>query len=120
MSMISPMHPAEDAGTPHITEQFIYGGKHFVPEGRFDGTSISLNEVLSNLSVDKELGFCVPDYKYPSKFPYSQNGFYEAASDKKCDVFRCAENGKLYVPCQNDLQQYTGPYRKRRQRRKQK
>ena len=99
--------------------EFTYGGKHFIPEGRFDQTKVSLNEVLSNLSADVELGFCVPDYKYPSKYPYSQDGFYEAATDKKCDVFRCVENGKLYVPCQNDLQQYEGPYRKRRQRRKQ-
>lgn len=99
--------------------EFCYGGKHFIPEGRFDQTNASLNEVLSKLSVDVELGFCVPDYKYPSKHPYSQDGFYEAATDKKCDVFRCVENGKLYVPCQNDLQQYVGPYRKRRQRRKQ-
>lgn len=97
--------------------EFCYGGKHFVPEGRFDQTNVSLNEVLSKLSVDIELGFCVPGYKYTSKYPYSQAGFYEAATDKKCDVFRCVENGKLYVPCQNDLQQYEGPYRKRRLRR---
>ena len=99
--------------------EFCYGGMHFVPEGRFDQTNVSLNEILSKLSVDPELGFCVPDYKYQSKYPYSQDGFYDAATDKKCDVFRCVENGKLYVPCQNDLQQYEGPYRKRRQRRKQ-
>ena len=42
---------------------FCYGGKHFVPEGRFDQTNISLNEVLSKLAVDVELGFCVPAYK---------------------------------------------------------
>lgn len=99
--------------------EFCYGGKHFVPEGQFDQTNVSLNEVLSKLSVDPELGFCVPDYKYPSKYPYLQDGFYDAATDKKSDVFRCVENGKLYVPCQNDLQQYEGPYRKRQQRRKQ-
>lgn len=100
--------------------EFCYGGKHFIPEGRFDQTNVSLNEVLSKLSVDVELGFCVPDYKYPSKYPYSQDGFYEVATDKMSDVFCCVENGRLYVPCQNDLQQYVGPYRKRRQRRKQK
>ena len=38
---------------------FCYGGKHFVPEGRFDQTNISLNEVLSKLAVDPELGFWV-------------------------------------------------------------
>lgn len=99
--------------------EFCYGEKHFIPEGRFDQTNVSLIEVLSKLSVDVEMGFCVPDYKYPSKYPYSQDAFYEMATDKKCDVFRCVENGKLYVPCQNDLQQYEGPYRKRRQRRNQ-
>ena len=99
--------------------EFTYGGKHFIPEGRFDHSNVSVNEVLSKLSIDVELGFCVPDYKYPSKYPYTQDSFYGAVTDKRCDVFRCVENGKLYVPCQNDLQQYEGPYRRRCQRRKQ-
>ena len=32
--------------------------------------------------------------------------FYAASTDKKCDIFRCVENGRLYVPCQYELQQY--------------
>lgn len=97
--------------------EFTYGGKHFIPEGRFDEEKSSLDEILSKLTHDAELGFCIPDYKYPSKYPYSQDGFYEAATDKRCDVFRCLENNALYVPCQTDLRLYDGPYRKRRQRR---
>lgn len=100
--------------------EFSYGGKRFIPEGRFYEAKASLNEILSKLSPDTELGFCVPGYKYPSKFPYSQDSFYEAATDKRCDVFRCVENHALYVPCQTDLRLYDGPYRKIRQRRKQK
>lgn len=99
--------------------EFSYGGKHFIPEGRFDEAKASLTEILSKLSPDTELGFCVPGYKYPSKFPYSQDSFYEAATDKRCDVFRCVENNALYVPCQTDLRLYVGLYRKRRQRRNQ-
>lgn len=98
--------------------KFAYGGKHFIPEGRFDEAKASLTEILSMLSSDTELGFCVPNYKYPSKYPYSQDGFYDAATDKRCDVFRCVENNALYVPCQTDLRLYNGPYRKTHQRRK--
>ena len=32
--------------------------------------------------------------------------FYAAATDKECDIFQCLENGKLYVPCTHELQQY--------------
>ena len=56
--------------------------------------------------IDRDLGFCRPGYAYESKYPYSHGAFYEASTDKECDLFRCVENGKLYIPCENDLQEY--------------
>ena len=32
--------------------------------------------------------------------------FYAVSPEKECDLFRCMENGKLYLPCENDLQEY--------------
>ena len=55
---------------------------------------------------DEELGFCKSGNGYESKYPYSPEGFYAASPDKECDLFRCMENGKLYLPCENDLQEY--------------
>ena len=40
--------------------------------------------------------------------------FYMASPDKECDLFRCVENGKLYLPCENDLQEYVEPPKKER------
>ena len=86
---------------------FEYGGLHFIPERQFEpaGKHHSLIHV-SRLRLDVELGFCKKGYAYPSKFNYSHEGFYAASTDKKCDIFRCVENGRLYVPSENDLQLY--------------
>lgn len=32
--------------------------------------------------------------------------FIRRPRNKECDLFRCVENGKLYIPCENDLQEY--------------
>ena len=66
--------------------------------------------------LDKELGFCKPGYAYKSKYPYSHESFYAASPDKECDLFRCVENGKLYLPCTNDLQEYMEQPKKERNR----
>ena len=90
-----------------MTEKvFEYGGYHFVPERELTEEERGLTSIVSHQRLDTQLGFCKKNYTYPSKFDYSHNGFYNAATDKKCDLFRCEENGKLYIPCENDLQEY--------------
>ena len=37
------------------------------------------------------------------KHNYSWKEFYEASGDSQLDLFRCIENGKLYVPCEHEL-----------------
>lgn len=86
---------------------FEYGGLHFIPERRFEPAGQYHSIIpLSRMRPDAELGFCKPGGAYPSKFDYSHDGFYAASTAKDCDVFRCVENGRLYVPCENDLQFY--------------
>ncbi len=85
---------------------FEYGGYHFTPERQLTQSESSLSSISKHQRIDTELGFCKEDYAYESKFGYSYESFYEAATEKEFDLFRCEENGKLYIPCENDLQEY--------------
>ena len=38
----------------------------------------------------------------------------QVATDKECDIFRCEENGLLYVPGKNELFIYHEPKQKKR------
>lgn len=93
---------------------FEYGGYHFVPVTSYDHSDSGFRQVTSRLKTDHELGFHAVDYYGTKKFPYDYEGFYQAAGGKTCDIFRCVENGKLYIPCDFELQQYIEPHEKRR------
>lgn len=93
---------------------FEYGGYHFIPERSFTVEENSFLAISRRQRLDKELGLCKPGYVYKSKYPYSHESFYAASTDKECDLFRCVENGKLYLPCMNDLQEYVEPHKKER------
>lgn len=81
---------------------FEYGGLHFIPERRFElvGQSHSIIP-LSHMQQEQNLAF-----PGPGVFAYSHDGFYKASTAKDCDIFRCVENGRLYVPCENGLRLY--------------
>lgn len=89
-------------------QSFEYGGMHFIPHSKLEKIYF-LSDIL--LRSDFELGF--HDYDYPekgrrSKFPYSHKSFYEAMNGSPMDIFRCIENGKLYIPCEHELFIYEG------------
>ena len=50
---------------------------------------------------------CIRDslctYQDRQKAPYDYKDFYTFSTDKECDIFRCEENGLLYVPGKNEL-----------------
>lgn len=52
--------------------------------------------ISKRLASDPNLGLCT--YQERQKVPYDYKGFYAISTDKECDVFRCEENGLLYVP----------------------
>ena len=89
-------------------KSFEYGGHHFIPERQFTKREDDFFKITRRLKTDRELGFFAADYygRGSQKFPYSYDDFYAASTDRKCDIFRCVENGRLYVPCQYELQQY--------------
>lgn len=52
--------------------------------------------ISKRLASDTNLGLCT--YQDRQKAPYDYKNFYTVATDKECDIFRCEENGLLYVP----------------------
>lgn len=80
---------------------FAYGSLHFIPEQRFESQDQYHRRIpLSRMGKDADANL------FPSEFDYTHGSFYEAATVKDCDIFRCAENGQLYVPCQDGLRPY--------------
>ncbi len=99
----------KEAGIEGMQEPtFEYGGKHFAPVRKFGKKDGDFYQITRRLRSDREFGFFRADYygKDSQKAEYSHEGFYAASTDKTCDIFRCVENGKLYVPCENELQEY--------------
>ena len=87
---------------------FAYGGRHFLPVRKFGKTDGDFYQITRRLKRDLEFGFFRSDCygRDGQKAEYSHEGFYAASPDKTCDIFRCVENGRLYVPCEYELQEY--------------
>ena len=86
---------------------FEYNGYHFEPIGKID-SDITLKEIGKVIISNKDtLDMSV--YK-GSRLPYSYTGFYAAADKSKADIFRCVENGRLYIPGENELFEYKGKF----------
>lgn len=79
---------------------FAYRGYHFTPFRKFHVRDGDFFEITKRLVSDREMGLCTYEWQKKS---YSHKSFYKASPDKKCDIFLCVENGKLYVPCENEL-----------------
>ena len=86
---------------------FEYNGYHFTAVGKFP-KEYNLEEAMnSQISSDRKMGLSNYDW---AKHTYSHSAFYTASGDSQADVFRCIENGKLYLPGDNELFCYTGEY----------
>ena len=84
--------------------RFEYQGYHFEPVGALPADW--QKSAGKSLVSDPTLG--ISGY-FGSKHPYSHDSFY-AASGSTADVFRCAENGKYYIPGENELFEYAGEF----------
>lgn len=109
--------PKEPVVIPEGT--FAYGGYHFMPYRSFCKGEISrrlkgdsrqwktdAHYAMRNMRSDFGMGLSKYDWQ---KAEYSHCSFYAAAGHSTCDIFRCVENEKLYVPGENELFQYTEP-----------
>ena len=96
--------------TPAAENEFIYGGYHFTPYGLFSQKENSDFKYLTRkLRTDTELGFFTYDNiaGRTRKYRYNYKAFYAAAGNSTFDIFKCSENGKLYVPGAFELFGYT-------------
>ncbi|GHU79359.1 hypothetical protein FACS1894191_1980 [Clostridia bacterium] len=96
---------------------FEYGGRHFTPVRKFRKGEIDKPLESDSRPWKNDAQYAMRDMRtdFSMKTPdYSYEGFYAASGDKKCDIFRCEENGKLYVPALNELFEYTKPEQSRK------
>jgi hypothetical protein len=83
---------------------FEYGGYKFIPHRKFRGKSEKdFFAVSKKLRTDWELGLFSEKQRKSYKTDYNYDDFYAASTDKECDIFRCLETGRFYVPCANEL-----------------
>ena len=95
------LHPAsQEDGS------FEYQGYHFEPVGVFP-KEMTFSEISEGTISNTELGMTTGA---DAPHPYSHQQFYEAAHDVNADLFRCLENGKLYMPGDNELFEYVGRF----------
>ena len=80
---------------------FIYKNYHFEPIGQISD-KISFSILSRKIKSDKELNF----NRYNSESRWSYKEFYKKSTDKPADLFRCVENGNIYIPGENELFMY--------------
>jgi len=85
---------------------YKYGGYHFEPCGKLEKVD-DVSELV--LVPDEELGFFDSDWGgRKRRHLYNRIAFYASVEDSECDIFRCLENGRLYVPCEHELFRFEG------------
>ena len=89
-----------------MSDTFEYGGYHFTPYRRFRKNEGDFFKISRRMRSDRELALSTYDWR---KVDYCYDSFYEASTDNNCDIFLCEENGKLYVPCLNELFEHREP-----------
>lgn len=73
-------------------DAFEYNGKHFIGVGYVSDKDNALKNVYSDTELDMTVY---------NNGTYSYNEFYKAANNSTCDIFKCLENSKNYIPGQN-------------------
>jgi len=91
---------------------FQFGGYHFKPYRKYGKGEILKNKTVTDRALGKmesdfELGLSTYDWQKAGT-DYSHEKFYLASGSSEADVFQCIENGKLYVPGENELFLYKG------------
>jgi len=97
-------------------DAFEYGGYHFKPYHKFSKSEVDrplegdsrpwkrdVQHAMRNMRTDNLLA--IRNYNN-GKVAWSHEAFYAASGDSDADIFMCVENGKMYVPGENELFRY--------------
>ena len=92
---------------------FKFGNYHFKPYRKYSKGEMSKDKTVSDstlrrMSSDFGLGVSAYEWKKDGT-DYSHANFYAASGNSDADIFVCVENGKLYVPAENELFLYKEP-----------
>lgn len=93
---------------------FEYGGLHFAPVGLISQT-LKFETITKNCETDTDIKAWCKDYenvKGTPKIEYRYEAFYKASNKSDADIFKCIENGKFYLPADNELFIYNGKFNK--------
>ena len=88
---------------------FMYGGHIFTPYRKYEKRDGDFHAQLRRVKTDRDIGLSTYDWQ---KHEYSYAAFYTASGNCEADIFKCWENGKLYVPGENELFCYNEPPQK--------
>lgn len=87
-------------------QRFEYQGFHFTPIAQLS-SALNLHELSPFLKSDWELGMAA--YPYPwVKHAWNYDDFYCSCGEMIMDLFFCEETGRIYIPGQNELFEWTG------------
>ena len=92
---------------------FEYGGYHFLPVGVLKKRKPA-EYLTRQIAIDKKLGIWCSEYVEfygKNKTDYTYKDFYKACHNIPCDIFKCLENDKVYIPGENELFEYIGEYK---------
>ena len=92
---------------------FQYGEYHFLPVGNIPKNE-PIYKTSQYLHSDKDMRMWSETYEDvhgKADKIYSHSEFYKASGNSKCDVFKCLENRKLYLPGEHELFEYTGKFK---------
>ena len=92
---------------------FQYGEYHFLPVGNIPKNE-PIYKTSQYLHSDKDMRMWSETYEGvhgKADKIYSHSEFYKASGNSKCDVFKCLENRKLYLPGEHELFEYTGKFK---------
>jgi len=86
---------------------FNFGGYHFKPYRKYNESEMSADKTISDstfrrMGSDFGLGLSSYDWKQ-NGVDYSHANFYAASGESNADIFMCIENGKLYIPAENEI-----------------
>lgn len=91
---------------------FEYGGLHFVPVGVI-AKNVKFEAITKNCETDTTIKAWCNSYEKTRgtpKIEYNYEAFYNTSNKSGADIFKCIENGKFYIPAENELFIYNGKF----------